>query len=311
MEDRVQKVVTAERLREVLEYKKETGQFIWRVKTGARVRIGAVAGCLQKGSGGGYRVIHIDGRSYKAARLAWLYMTGAWPTEEVDHDNRDRSDDRWANLLDRTSAQNKENTKRRATNQSGHRCISYFTRTGKWSVRIAKEGTNHWVGYFDTLEAAIDARDKARADLGLLPADDADESAPDAGMFATLQTRTQRNRCASCYRRVSGKMRHIKLSPVGDVLGLMCDECAVKKPNQLAPSKAEYFEEREDMMLAVQEAHAEAQRCAAELNDALPSERGRLQRAADEAETALQESAERILIYLVEGNRDVTVTLRR
>jgi hypothetical protein len=40
-------------------------------------------------------VIWVDGKIYRATRLAWLYMTGKWPKLEIGYINRKTSDTRW------------------------------------------------------------------------------------------------------------------------------------------------------------------------------------------------------------------------
>jgi|SRR5262249_13953776 len=89
-------LVTAERLREVLSYDPETGTFTWRVSGGGR-RTSGVAGHHDR-AWKGYVCIAVDGRKYRAQRLAFLYMTGDWPPAQIDHINGDTSDNRWANL---------------------------------------------------------------------------------------------------------------------------------------------------------------------------------------------------------------------
>jgi len=42
--------------------------------------------------------IELDGRKYLAHDLAILYVTGQWPTGEVEHINGNRADNRYANL---------------------------------------------------------------------------------------------------------------------------------------------------------------------------------------------------------------------
>lgn len=90
-------MLTQERLKEIIKYSPETGEFVYLAhrKGGSGIKAGDVAGdlCMY-----GYRRIGIDGKRYRACRLAWLYMTGEWPEKHVDHKNGIRSDDRWENL---------------------------------------------------------------------------------------------------------------------------------------------------------------------------------------------------------------------
>jgi hypothetical protein len=81
--------LTAERLREVLNYNPGTGVFTWRVQTGRRAPVGAIAGCI---TWYGYIAIKIDCCRHLAHRLAWFYVTGAWPKDQIDHINGNRSD---------------------------------------------------------------------------------------------------------------------------------------------------------------------------------------------------------------------------
>jgi hypothetical protein len=73
-------MLTVTRLREVLHYDPITGIFTWLVSLSNHV--GKVAGSLD---GTGRVRIRVDGREYGAHRLAWLYMTGNWPVNEIDH----------------------------------------------------------------------------------------------------------------------------------------------------------------------------------------------------------------------------------
>lgn len=72
--------LAAERLRQLVAYNPATGIFTWLVDRKGRggvVRAGSVAGTIDAN---GYRVITIDNRKYVAARLAWFYVTGDWPS---------------------------------------------------------------------------------------------------------------------------------------------------------------------------------------------------------------------------------------
>lgn len=59
-------MISQERLREVLDYNPETGEFRWKVATGPRAKIGAVAGRVVED---GYVRIKIDTHLYRAHRL--------------------------------------------------------------------------------------------------------------------------------------------------------------------------------------------------------------------------------------------------
>ncbi len=110
-------MVTADRLKELLSYDPETGIFVWAKLSGRRARIGDRAGSFNLSLG--YRVIGIDGERHYEHRLAWLYMTGEWPSEDLDHENCDKSDNRFSNLREATDSQNLANVANWAHNTSG------------------------------------------------------------------------------------------------------------------------------------------------------------------------------------------------
>jgi hypothetical protein len=93
--------LTAERLRSLLRYNPESGQFAWR-RRWAGVNAGDVAGFVStRQSGRKYLQIKVDGRIHQANRLAWLYVTGSWPTKDVLHRNGDALDNSLRNLYQR------------------------------------------------------------------------------------------------------------------------------------------------------------------------------------------------------------------
>lgn len=139
------------RLREILHYDPDTGVFTWRDARHSRVRSGQVAGTLH---GAGYRLIGIDGRKYRAARLAWLYVYGVWPTYFIDHRNGVRDDDRIANLREATASENQQNAVPRA-NKTG--VIGVSSHGGRYRARITLGRKKKHLGYFDTRELAHQA----------------------------------------------------------------------------------------------------------------------------------------------------------
>ncbi len=149
-------MITADQVRQLLDYSPETGEIRWKVdrlagRKSVRIKAGAIAG----GTSGshGYRVIFI-GKSYLAHRLVWLHVYGEWPPHQVDHINGDRLDNRLCNLRCATDGENKRNMKRRADNRSGFKGVIYCKLTGRWRARIKVDGKIHELGRHNTPELA-------------------------------------------------------------------------------------------------------------------------------------------------------------
>lgn len=141
-------ILTAKRLRELLEYQPDTGLFVWLCRTGGTGKAGAIAGTIDSF---GYVRIGIDGRVYRAHRLAVFYMNGAWPINEVDHCDGDKANNRWENLRDVpriTNQQNQRKPHRRGS--SGFLGVSLHEETGRWRSRIWVNGRNVSLGLHDT-----------------------------------------------------------------------------------------------------------------------------------------------------------------
>jgi len=135
-------------------YDPETGEFTWNI--GGRKKVAyARAGSLD---GKGYWRIMIDGVDYRAHRLAWLYMTGRWPVQEVDHKNRNRTDNRWANLREATAGEQRQNQGLRSDATSGFRGVTYLPAKNKWLARIAMNRRRKHLGLHDTVVDAVAAR---------------------------------------------------------------------------------------------------------------------------------------------------------
>lgn len=154
--------LTAARLRELLSYDPETGIFRRLVSTSSTARAGDVAGGLNSE---GYVRIRVDGVSYRAHRLAWLYVHGRWPTDQLDHRNGVRADNRIANLREATNVENGQNYGVRKSNTSGHTGIHWHIRARKWVAQIRHTGRIHDIGYFDDMADAVSARAKAKAEM--------------------------------------------------------------------------------------------------------------------------------------------------
>ena len=150
--------LTAERLRDLLDYDPETGIFRCRRGRG-RTPAGAIAGSPY---GKGYLGIKIDYRLYYNHRLAWLYMTGEWPKDQVDHKNRIRDDNRWENLREATNGQNTVNSVR--SKASGlPRGVYLRRRKRPYKAQIVKDGKWHNLGAYSTVDEASQAYQVAAA----------------------------------------------------------------------------------------------------------------------------------------------------
>ena len=164
-------LITQERLKSLLTYDPDTGEFRWRVRRGGSANSGVIAGARNSE---GYVQIQIDANKHKAHRLAWLYVHGEHPTE-IDHINRVKHDNRIVNLRSVTHAQNGQNQKRPKNNTSGHIGVDFHKRSNRWRARIKIDGKLTDIGYFDTKEAAALAR--ANAEQTYLPFRTADATA--------------------------------------------------------------------------------------------------------------------------------------
>ena len=153
-------MITASHLRSALIYDPETGIFTWKYREDTSVQwngryAGTTAGCICKPHK--YLNIKIDGRRYPASRLAWLYMTGKWPENMVDHHDLDRGNNRWINLRDATRSQNGMNAPRRSDNTSGFKNVHWHKKHQCWTAQIFSGGKLVWLGSFKTKDAAYAA----------------------------------------------------------------------------------------------------------------------------------------------------------
>jgi hypothetical protein len=144
------------------DYDPETGVFRRKTSWG-RQKTGDEAGCV---SPQGYRYLSFHGRATPAHRLAWLWVYGTWPPADVDHLNRDRLDNRIANLRSATRSENCHNVAARSA--SGLKGISAASKSASWHARIMVSRKQIYLGSYTTPEEAAAARKGAEYALGLL-----------------------------------------------------------------------------------------------------------------------------------------------
>lgn len=151
------------------EYDSLTGALRWRRRPSEHFRsaqawrawntkyAGKAFGC---GNGYGYTTGGLDGVNWFAHRIIWKMVHNA-DAEEIDHVNRDRSDNRLSNLRAATSSQNKHNTTRRNVKGRVSRFKGVSLNWGKWAARICVGGKTLCLGTFNTEEEAAAAYARA------------------------------------------------------------------------------------------------------------------------------------------------------
>ena len=167
-------IISAKELRQILHYDPDTGGFIWhsrplrpgleRIDKGWNVRMARkpVAVRLDRQ---GYRQIGITPYgNIQAHRLAWFYVHGVWPKDEIDHINGDPLDNRICNLREADRVQNCSNQKIRTDNTSGVKGVSWQQKTRKWYAYITHAGKMYARGTYDLFEDAVAARKKAASE---------------------------------------------------------------------------------------------------------------------------------------------------
>lgn len=134
-------MVTQERLRQLFDYNPDAGSFRRKITTGPRSQKGAIVGSYHYG----YLTVRIDGKDYKLHRLAWLYVHGAFPPNgfELDHKNRNRSDNRIGNLRLATRSQNLANAVRGPS-----KGLFWNKSFNRWVAKINKDGKQFYLGCF-------------------------------------------------------------------------------------------------------------------------------------------------------------------
>ncbi len=140
--------ISLDRLKELLTYNPESGEFRNNTFRSSRAKPGDIAGCRHNA---GYWKIRLDRHYILAHRLAWFYVFWEWP-DEIDHINGDRSDNRIANLRPATHSQNMSNKKCHKTNMTGLRGVS--KRGDKYRASVKVNRKRIYLGSFDTAEAA-------------------------------------------------------------------------------------------------------------------------------------------------------------
>jgi len=145
-----------------LDYDPDTGVFTWGAGAPKIVR-GKPAGGLGRQ---GYMRIKIKGKKYALHRLAWLWYTGTFPPEDLDHINGVKADNRLLNLRAVTTQENMRNVAKWRNNSSGVTGVQWNKAHAAWHVRIGVGGKYKHLGYFKDFNEAVAVRKEAEVHYG-------------------------------------------------------------------------------------------------------------------------------------------------
>lgn len=168
--------LTQEYLKECLDYNPETGVFTWKVRPLSHFKNKSIMKTINTRQSGknvkglhlaGYGIARINRKGYLLHRLAWLYVHGVMPENQIDHINGIRTDNRIVNLRLAVNAENCQNKRIAQSNNksTGLLGASWCSAMKKYKARITKNGNEKTIGYFNTPEEAHEAYIKAKREL--------------------------------------------------------------------------------------------------------------------------------------------------
>ena len=154
-------VLSQKLLKALFQYDATNGILIRRVSRGGKWA-GTRAGCLRNG----YWDVVINKQYHRLTKVIWIYVTGLPPPVgfEIDHKDKDPSNNRWDNLRLLTRSQNQAHTSRYKNNKSGFKGV-HRTRHGLWRAMISIEGKNHCLGTFLERQNAVQAYQSKRLEV--------------------------------------------------------------------------------------------------------------------------------------------------
>lgn len=152
--------LTQQYLQSILNYDPKTGIFVWKKRSDVSEAwntkyAGKEAGRVARN---GYREIIIWKKHYQASRIAWLYVTGEWPSLDIDHKDNIRINNVFSNLRQATNTENLRNRKKQKNNKSGYKGVFYNKYNKNWTASInVSRKKSKFLGAFKTAEEAHSA----------------------------------------------------------------------------------------------------------------------------------------------------------
>ena len=171
------------RLRLMLRYEPQSGKLFWRKRPAwmfpddrAHTTCQSLASMWNKKFCGkeaftylgvhGYLRGSIKPKTFTAHRVAWAIFHGTWPSENIDHINGNRADNRMSNLRDVPNLENCRNQAMSRRNKSGINGVFFAAGFGKWIAQIRDGKRTLHLGSFNGVGEAAAARKEAERQLG-------------------------------------------------------------------------------------------------------------------------------------------------
>lgn len=168
--------ITQEVVREFIDYDPKTGLCVWKPRDRKWFNANSSyvsfnsrfigTSCGHVSAKDGYTRIAMFGKKLLMHRVIWLWMTGEWPDGQIDHENGNRGDFRFANLRMVSNQQNCLNQGMRKRNKSGYKGVCFDKSRNKWLANICINRVKQYLGRFDTPEEAFAAYVKAAKAAG-------------------------------------------------------------------------------------------------------------------------------------------------
>ena len=151
-------MITQEQLKDLATY--EDGRLLYIRKPRGRANIGDPMGTPQPN---GYSQVMISRKRYYLHQLVYLYHHGYIP-REIDHADRDKSNNRIENLRESNRSQNMWN-KDIGSSASGYRGVIYLADRDRWKAYINHDGKQIHIGHFKDKHSAARAYNEKAVEL--------------------------------------------------------------------------------------------------------------------------------------------------
>lgn len=149
-------MLTQEYLKSIMEYDPEYGLFYWKRNNNNAMKNGHRAGTLNETTK--YVVITINRKPYRASFLAYLYMTGEWPENEIVHLNGCRWINSWKNLFYTKTSLKQRNKERIKNMPNTVKGVCWRQQAQRWIAYITIKALKYYLGSFRDFENAVCAR---------------------------------------------------------------------------------------------------------------------------------------------------------